>query len=105
MARPLKYEGRDLHLALFGQPEPRDNYIGEFRPAVVEPREPLRLVHMRRTGNAVLLAVADAHNVLTMLSVETPDDARMQALSAADRNRVHSALLTIHRQEGPPDAA
>lgn len=105
MARPLKYEGRDLHLALFGGPKLRDAYTGITPPAVAEPREPLRLVHMRRTGNAVLLAVADAQNVLTMLSVETPDDARMQALSAADRNRVHSALLTIHRQEGPPDAA
>lgn len=105
MARPLKYEGRDLHLALFGGPKLRDAYTGITPPAVAEPREPLRIVHMRRSGSAVLLAVADAHNVVTTITVEAPDDTRLQAFSAADRNRVHGALLTISREGGPPDAA
>ena len=39
-ARPLTYHQRGGYLALFGSPEPRDNYIGEFRPAVVEHRDP-----------------------------------------------------------------
>ena len=105
MARPLKYEGRDLHLALFGGPKLRDAYTGITPPAVAEPREPLRLVHMRRTGNAVLLAVADEHNVVTNITVSTPDDPRMQAFPVAERNRVYGALSALHRQREVGDAA
>ena len=104
MARPLKYEGRDLHLALFGSPEPRDGYIGEFLAPVVEVRDPIRTIHMRRTGNAVLLAIADADNVLTTITVCALDDPRLQAFPVAERNRVYSALSAIHREGGPSDA-
>ena len=103
MARPLKYEGRDLHLALFGGPKLRDAYTGITPPAVAEPREPLRLVHMRRTGNAVLLAIADADNVVTTITICALDDPRLQAFPVAERNRVYSALSALHREGGPAD--
>lgn len=105
MARPLKYEGRDLHLALFGGPKLRDAYTGITPPAVAEVREPMRIVHMRRTGNAVLLEFADEHNVVTNITVSTPDDPRMQAFPVAERNRVYSALSALYREGGPADAA
>ena len=57
-ARPLKYHQRGGYLALFGSPEPRDNYIGEFRPAVVEHRDPARLLHYRKVPDALLAHVA-----------------------------------------------
>lgn len=106
MIRPaLRYAQRGGMLALFGQPQPRDHYVGEFRPAVVEVREPMRIVHMRRTGNAVLLAVADADNVVTTITICALDDPRLQAFPVAERNRVYSALSTIQREGGPADAA
>ena len=91
----------ELNRALYG----RDHYVGEFRPAVVEVREPMRIVHMRRTGNAVLLAIADADNVVTTITVSTPDDPRMQAFPVAERNRVYSALSALHREREVGDAA
>ena len=103
-ARPLKYHQRGGLIALFGQPEPRDGYIGEFLAPVVEHREPIRTIHMRRTGNAVLLAVADADNVLTTITVCALDDPRLQAFPVAERNRVYSALSAIQREGGPADA-
>lgn len=103
MPAPLKYHQRGGLIALFGRPEPRDHYVGEFRPAVVEVREPMRIVHMRRTGNAVLLEFADEHNVVTNITVSTPDDPRMQAFPVAERNRVYSALSALYREGGPAD--
>ena len=103
-ARPLKYHQRGGYLALFGSPEPRDNYIGEFRPAVVEHREPIRTIHMRRSGNVVLLAIADGNGV-SYWRVSNPDDPRLLALATSDRSKVHSALSALHRDGGPADAA
>lgn len=101
-ARPLKYEGRDLHLALFGGPKLRDAYTGITPPAVAEPREPLRLVHMRRSGNVVLIAIAEVNDV-TYLRVSSPDDPRLQVLGADDRGQVQGLLISIKREVG--DAA
>ena len=100
MPAPLKYHQRGGLIALFGRPEPRDGYIGEFLAPVVEHREPIRTIHMRRTGNAVLL-VADADNVVTTITICAPDDPRLQAFPVAERNRVYSALSAIQREGGP----
>lgn len=102
-ARPLKYEGRDLHLALFGGPKLRDAYQGTQPPAVAVARDPARIIHMRRTGYAVLLAIADADNVVTTITICALDDPRLQAFPVAERNRVYSALSALHREGGPAD--
>ena len=75
MRAPLKYHKRGGLIALFGQPEPRDGYIGEFLAPVVEHREPIRTIHMRRSGNVVLLAIADGNGV-SYWRVSNPDDPR-----------------------------
>lgn len=104
MPAPLKYHQRGGLIALFGRPEPRDHYVGVFMPAVVEVRDPIRTIHMRRTGNAVLLAVADGNGV-SYWRVSMPDDPRLLALATSDRSKVHSALSALHREGGPADAA
>lgn len=83
---------------------PRDGYVGEHLPAVAEVREPVRIVSLHRSGDLVLLAIADGPEV-SYWRVASPDDHRLQVLSAGDRSRVHSALSAIHRDGGPPDAA
>jgi hypothetical protein len=95
-AHPLMIPMRDL----YGQP--RDGYQGEFRPAVVEVREPMRTIHMRRSGNVVLLAIADGNGV-SYWRVSNPDDPRLLALATSDRSKVHSALSALHREGGPAD--
>ncbi len=102
MRAPLKYHQRGGLIALFGRPEPRDGYIGEFRPAIVEAREPIRTIHMRRSGNVVLLAIADGNGV-SYWRVSNPDDPRLLALATSDRSKVHSALSALHREGGPAD--
>ena len=104
MRAPLKYRQRGGYLALFGSPEPRDGYIGEFLAPVVEHREPIRTIHMRRSGNVVLLAIADGNGV-SYWRVSNPDDPRLLALATSDRSKVHSALSALHRDGGPADAA
>lgn len=104
MPAPLKYHQRGGLIALFGRPEPRDHYVGEFRPAVVEVRDPMRTIHMRRSGNVVLLAIADGNGV-SYWRVSNPDDPRLLALASSDRSKVHSALSALHREGGPADAA
>lgn len=90
---------------MLGLGHPRDRYQGKFKPSLAEYREPIRIIHMRRTGDAVLLAIADADNVLTTVTICALDDPRMQAFPVAERNRVYSALSAIHREGGPADAA
>ena len=34
----------------------RDNYVGEFQPPVADIREPAKLIHMRQSGDHLLLA-------------------------------------------------
>ena len=76
----------------------RDRYQGEFLPAVVEVREPVRVVSMRRSGNVVLLAIADGNNV-TYQRVTSPDDPRLQVLGADDRNQVQALAIAIKREQ------
>lgn len=75
----------------------RDRYQGEFKPPVAAPHEPVRTVSMRRSGDCVLLAIADGSDV-NYWRVSNPDDARLQALSAGDRNNAQSALTAICRE-------
>jgi len=76
MRAPLKYHQRGEHLALFGSPEPRDRYIGEFRPAVVEHRDPARLLHY----------------------LETADHPELACLNDADRATLQAAVIAMHRE-------
>lgn len=74
----------------------RDNYVGEFQPPVAEIRQPAKLIHMRRSGNTVLLAITDGADV-TYLRVTSPDDPRLQVLGADDRNQVQALAIAIKR--------
>ena len=103
-ARALKYHQRGGYLALFGSPEPRDNYIGEFRPAVVEHRDPARLLHYRKVPGALLVSINDA-GTLRLLRLETADHPELARLNDADRATLQAAVMAMHRQnaEGRSD--
>ena len=77
----------------------RDLYRGEHLPAVAEVREPVRVVHMRRSGNVVLLTVSD-NNVVSYWRVSNPDDPRLLSLTSNDRSRAHGALAAIGQEVG-----
>ena len=76
--------------------QPRDNYVGEFLPAIVGVREPVRVVHMRRSGNTILLAIA-IDNHVDYWRLTSADDHRLQVLGAADRNQVQALAIAIKR--------
>jgi len=76
----------------------RDRYQGEFLPAVVEVREPVRVVSMRRSGDCLLIAINDAGNV-RLIRVSRLDSPGLELLSALDRANAQSALAAM-RQEG-----
>lgn len=101
---PLRYPQRGGYLALFGSPEPRDNYIGEFRPAVVEHRDPARLLHYRKVPDALLASINDA-GTLRLLRLETADHPELARLNDADRATLQAAVMAMHRQnaEGRSD--
>ena len=75
----------------------RDGYVGTHLPAVAEIRKPARVVHMRRSGNAVLLAINDNAVVSTMVVTST-DDPRLLTLTSNDRSRAHGALAAIGQE-------
>ena len=103
-ARALKYHQRGGYLALFGSPEPRDGYIGEFLAPVVEHRDPARLLHYRKVPGALLVSINDA-GTLRLLRLETADHPELARLNDADRATLQAALMTMHRQnaEGRSD--
>jgi hypothetical protein len=72
---------------------PRD-YQGEFLPAVAEVREPATIVHMRRSGDCLLIAINDAGDV-RLIRVNELDARGLELLSALDRATVQSALTAI----------
>jgi hypothetical protein len=80
----------------------RDNYAGQFLPAVAEVREPIGIVHIRRSGDLVLVAVADGNNV-DLWRVSNPDDQRLQLLGCDNRGQMQGLLISIKREGG--DAA
>lgn len=87
---------------LYGQP--RDHYVGEFRPAVVEVRDPARLLNHRRAPGAVL-ATIDDNGVLRLLRLTSVDHPELTRLGDADRATLQAAVMAIHRQHegGPAD--
>jgi hypothetical protein len=89
-------------LGLYGQP--RDHYVGEFRPAVAEHREPARLLHYRKVPGALLVSINDA-GTLRLLRLETADHPELARLNDADRATLQAAVMTMHRQGGRDDAA
>lgn len=82
--------------------QPRDNYQGKFLPAIADVSAPFRVIHMRRSGNIVLVAIADSNNV-DLWRVSNPDDHRLQLLGCDDRGQVQGLLISIKREAG--DAA
>jgi hypothetical protein len=80
----------------------RDNYIGEFQKPVAEVREPATIVHMRRSGDCLLIAINDAGDV-RFIRVGRLDSPGLELLSALDRATVTSALAAMQREVG--DAA
>lgn len=74
----------------------RDNYVGEFLPAVAEIREPVRVVHLRRSNNIVLVAIADGNDV-SYWRIAAPDDPRLQLLGSNDRGQVQALAIAIKR--------
>ena len=102
-ARALKYHQRGGLIALFGQPEPRDGYIGEFLAPVVEHRDPARLLHYRKVPGALLVSINDA-GTLRLLRLETADHPELDRLSDRDRATLQGAVLALHRHaEGRSD--
>lgn len=85
---------------LYGQS--RDNYVGEFLPAVAEIRQPAKLIHMRQSGNHLLIAINDGGKVSTLV-VTKLDSPGLELLSALDRASVQSALAGIKREGGQAD--
>lgn len=62
-----------------------------------------RLLHVRRAGDAVLIALAQPDGTLTMIRATHADHPEVDSLSPNDRARVRSAVLALHG--GRPDAA
>ncbi len=81
----------------------RDLYSGTHPPAVVEIREPVRLIHMRQSGDRLLIAINDGGEVSTLV-VSTLDAPGLELLSALDRAHVQSALKVVQKG-GLADAA
>lgn len=77
---------------------PRD-YQGEFLPAVAEIRKPAKLIHLRQSGDHLLVAINDGGKVSTLV-VSTLDAPGLELLSALDRASVQSALAGIKREVG-----
>lgn len=105
MIRPaLRYAQRGGMLALFGQPQPRDAYVGATPPTIATPREPARLLHYRVAGDAVLATIDDA-GTLRLLRLETADHPELARLSDGDRATLQAAVMAMHRQnaEGRSD--
>lgn len=75
----------------------RDGYVGEFRPAVAEHRDPARLLHHRRVAGAVLATLSDS-GTLRLLRLETADHPELARLSDADRATLQSAVMAMHRE-------
>lgn len=82
---------------IYGQS--RDGYRGTFPQPVVEVREPVRVVSMRRSSNIILMAIADGNNV-DYWRVTSPDDPRLLTLTSDDRSRAHGALAAIGQEMG-----
>lgn len=74
----------------------RDNYIGEFQPPVADIREPAKLIHLRQSGDHLLIAINDGGKVSTFI-VDKLDSPGMELLSALDRGRAQSALAAMQR--------
>jgi hypothetical protein len=72
----------------------RERYVGAFPPRLVAMTPPVRLAHLRRHGNAVLVSIVDGEDIKVLI-VSNPDDQRLRILGTDDRSRVHGALTTI----------
>jgi hypothetical protein len=79
----------------------RSDYEGTTPPAVAEIRQPAKLMHMRPSGDHLLIAINDNGNV-RLIRVTTLDAPGLELLSATDRAAAQSALSQAWRA---PDAA
>lgn len=102
MNRPLAYQGRAELIALHGE------RAGSHPPHVAEARTHARVISIRSTPAAVLVAIEDAGQV-RLIRAATSDAAELAVLSASDRARVAAAVASLHRagreDGGPPRAA
>lgn len=86
-----------VYQELYGQP--RDRYVGEFRPAVVEVREPVRLLSYERIGDAIRLDVLDAETY-RRIHVAHADDHELMRLGDYDRATLQAALIQMAQEVG-----
>jgi hypothetical protein len=72
----------------------RQHYHAEFA-AMHAGRQRPRLLSLRPSGDTILMLLADADNSLTLIRLTQLDQSELDSLSADDRARAKSAVLTL----------
>lgn len=100
--RPLSYQGRAELLTLHASER-----AGAHPPNVAAVRESARVLSIRATSAAVLVAIEDAGTV-RLIRAATSDAPELAVLAPSDRAKVAAAVASLHRAgraDGGPHAA